>query len=70
MERNLFVPWWHFKSKLSLENVFWFSHLLTETHVLDFTRWNLRNGNPSKFVTCFLEITTKRAEETKGTPVI
>lgn len=49
----LFIPWWHFKSKLSLENVFWFSHLLTETHLLDFIEWNLRNSNPSKLVTCF-----------------
>lgn len=53
MERKLFIPWWHFKSKLSLENVVWFSHLLTETHLHDFTGQNLRNGNPSK-LTCDL----------------
>lgn len=32
----LFISWLHFKSKLSLENVFWFSHLFTETHLLNF----------------------------------
>lgn len=70
MERSLFIPQDHLKSKLCLENVFWFSRLLTKTHLLDFTGWNLRNGNSSNLVTCFLEVTTKRTEGTKGTPVI
>lgn len=33
----LFISWWNFKSKLSLENVFWFSRLLTDNHLLDYT---------------------------------
>lgn len=64
----LFFSWLHFKSKLSLENAFWFSYLFTETYLLNFTAWNFRNSNPRELITYFLEVTTKMAEGTKGTP--
>lgn len=60
-----FIPWLHFKSKLSLENVFWFSHLFTEIHWLNFTGWNFRNDNPRKLITSW-RLLPKEQREQKG----